>query len=168
MEKFEEERYVKSDFSKQVWRDKNFVECHFIGCNLSLTKIQRCRFQNVQFEECKLMGVSFCDVEPLLLELHFLRCGLKMCNFSDLALKGSSFIECQVFETHFSNTNLSKADFSGSDLRGSLFHHTNLQEANFVDAVNFQISPTTNKLKKAQFSVTEALSLLDEFGIILS
>jgi uncharacterized protein YjbI with pentapeptide repeats len=89
------------------------------------------------------------------------------CNFSDLDLKGTQFLECHVRNTHFTQTNLSEAVFTGSDLQGSLFHNSDLRKANFQGAQNYSINPLTNKLLKAKFSKPEVMTLLDHLEILI-
>lgn len=90
---------------------------------------------------------------------------LSLCDFSDLEIKGSEFLECEIRETYFINTNLTNANFSKSDLQASKFQNTNLEKANFVDALNYYIDPITNKIKQARFSYPGVLSLLENFKI---
>jgi uncharacterized protein YjbI with pentapeptide repeats len=89
------------------------------------------------------------------------------CNFSDLDLKGTQFLECHIRNTHFTQANLSEAVFTGSDLQGSLFHNSDLRKANFQGAQNYSINPLTNNLLKAKFSKPEVMTLLDHLEIVI-
>jgi fluoroquinolone resistance protein len=48
---------------------------------------------------------------------------------------------------------------------GSLFDNTNLFKANLKNCINYNINPLNNNIKKAKFSLPEALTLLDAFEI---
>lgn len=138
-----------------------------IACNFSLVQLDGCRLQDCVFENCKLVGVNFAKCDKRFLSLKFTKCLMDTCNFSDLDLKGTQFLECLVRNTHFTQTNLSEAVFTGSDLQGSLFHNSDLRKANFQGAQNYSINPLTNKLLKAKFSKPEVMTLLDHLEILI-
>jgi uncharacterized protein YjbI with pentapeptide repeats len=153
------------DFGECVLNKSVFADCVFTCCNFSHAKVDQCSFREVVFDDCKLVNVSFTAVNPFLLNWVFKRCKLELCNFGGLKMKHSKFIESLVRKTDFINVDLEKSDFSGSDLQDSKFHNSILEHANFVGARNYYIDPTANRMKKAKFSVPEALSLLLPFGI---
>jgi uncharacterized protein YjbI with pentapeptide repeats len=68
----------------------------------------------------------------------------------------------------FREADLSKADFGGSDLSDSLFLNTTLVEADLSRARNYTIAPNANELRKAKFSLPEAMSLLYNLDIDMS
>lgn len=146
---------------------EKFVDHRFEGKDLSLTKFKGARLQNVVFENCKLMGVNFSLVDPLLFSVQFKNCLLDMANFSGLDLKKTPFINCLIRDASFFESNLSDADFSGSNLLGTTFHHCNLTKANFASAQGYSINPLTNVLKGAKFSSPEVLSLLKHLEIVI-
>jgi fluoroquinolone resistance protein len=47
----------------------------------------------------------------------------------------------------------------------SVFDRTNLEKADFRSAGNYSIDPTTNKIKKARFSLDGVAGLLDKYDI---
>jgi fluoroquinolone resistance protein len=159
--------FENCDFSQSSFISSKFLECAFLNTNLSLVKFDGCRLQGIFFEKCKFVGVNFGKCEQMFLSLQFKGCLIDTCNFSELNLKGTLFQECVIRDTYFTNANLTEADFKGSDLRKSTFHNTDLTKANLQGAVNYSISPLTNKLQKAKFSKPEVLSLLDHLGIII-
>jgi uncharacterized protein YjbI with pentapeptide repeats len=77
----------------------------------------------------------------------------------------SNFIDCNIFQSDFFRTKLAKSDFSGSDLNASIFEDTDLTATNFSDAKNYSINPLTNKVKNAQFTMPEAIHLLDSLRV---
>ena len=162
----------KETFQKKVWGEKElvkarFVDCTFEHCNFSLTKLDGCRLQNAQFINCKFMGLNFGKCDPTFLKMAFKNCLIATCNFSDLDLKNTLFLECKIRETYFTSANLSGADFKKSDLEGSVFHNTDLRGADFRGAINYSINPLTNKLQKAKFSKPEVMALLEHLEIAI-
>ncbi|MFA6428462.1 MAG: pentapeptide repeat-containing protein [Candidatus Buchananbacteria bacterium] len=157
--------FKKCDFSNSQFSDSAFINCTLVDCNLANIKVDGCSFQEVAFENCKLVGVIFNKINTLLLRWAFKNCIITLCNFSLLDIRHSKFTGCEIKETDFIKTNLSGADFAKADLRGSRFQNTNLEKANFVGAKNYFIDPTGNKLKQARFATPEVLALLVPFGI---
>jgi len=141
--------------------------CLFKDCNLSLTSFHSCRLQSVRFEGCKLMGIDYTGVSTLGLALSFERCLIRSCNFNYLKMPNSAFIDCDIIETDFAGTDLSGTDFSGTGFQSVTFHATMLRKADFSAARNYRINPHTCDIKGALFSMPEAVSLLEELGILL-
>lgn len=92
---------------------------------------------------------------------------MQYCNFSELNLKNCCFEGSKLRESHFSSTNLSGANFRNVDLSGTVFHHSDLTKADFSTASCYDIDPLNNKIKKAKFSLPEAVGLLRGFDITL-
>jgi len=82
-------------------------------------------------------------------------------------MKKAVFSTCEISDTDFQSAGLSEADFTGTRFREARFHNTNLEKADFIQAEGYQVDPRNNQIKKAQFSLPEALSLLDYFEIEL-
>jgi len=82
-------------------------------------------------------------------------------------LKQASFKESTLKECFFTNVYLKKSDFSLSDLSGTLFHNCDISYADFTHAKNYHIDPRTNTIKKAKFSLPEAVGLLYGFDITI-
>jgi len=99
--------------------------------------------------------------------MSFHGCNVSHSLFQRMALPKLEMTACTVREADFTGTNLAKANFTGTDLLGSRFAETDLTGADFTDAVNYTIDPRTNRVKKAIFSLPEALSLLGAFDIVM-
>ena len=80
-------------------------------------------------------------------------------------MKNATFNGSKLKECYFTNTCLNGADFGSVDLSGTLFHNCDLCKADFSSAINYTIDPQTNKIKKAKFSLPEAMGLLRSFEI---
>jgi uncharacterized protein YjbI with pentapeptide repeats len=159
--------FNRCDFSESIFYHTKFCSCTFINCKLSNPKLDGCRFQDVVFIECKIVGADFFKCEKTFFSTSFKNCFLHYCNFSDLNMKHASFNQSQLRENHFTNTLLNSADFTGANLAGSIFHNCDLSKADFSSAINYDINPQTNKIKKAKFTLPEAARLLQSFDIII-
>jgi fluoroquinolone resistance protein len=116
---------------------------------------------------CKIAGAEFFKCEKTFFSANFKNSLLQYCNFSDLNMKNSSFKGSKLKDSHFTNTILKGADFSDVDLSGTVFHNCDLCNADFSSAVQYDIDPRTNKIKKAKFSLPEAAGLLRAFDITI-
>lgn len=145
-----------------------FIDCTFDSCNLTLANLNHCSFQEVQFIGSKLMGCQFKNCSTFGLSIHFQSCLLNHASFYKLNLKGSLFINSNLSEVDFTACNLKLADFSGSDLNQAVFMQTVLEQADFRTALNFQIDPTVNKLRKALFSLQGLPGLLSAYQLHIS
>lgn len=155
------------NFSESILRNSKFCACTFVNCNLSLSKLDGCRFHDAHFIDCKIVGAEFFKCDKTFFSASFKNCLLQYCNFSDLNMKDVSFKGSKLKESHFTNTSLSGADFSDVDLSGTIFHNCDLCKADFSSAMRYDIDPQTNKIKKAQFSLPEAVGLLRGFDITI-
>lgn len=155
------------DFTESILRNAKFCSCTFVNCNLSLMKLEGCRFQDIQFKECKIVGAEFYKCESAFFSMNFKNCSIQYCNFSDLNMKNTSFANSSLKESYFTHTCLTGADFNGVNLQGTIFHNCDLCKADFSTATEYDIDPQTNKIKKAKFSLPEAVGLLRGFDITL-
>jgi uncharacterized protein YjbI with pentapeptide repeats len=76
-------------------------------------------------------------------------------------------VKCQAKEIDFIETDLSSGDFKDTDFEKSVFFKTNLTDTDFRGAINYSIDVNTCNLKKARFSLPEALSLLYNLDIVV-
>jgi uncharacterized protein YjbI with pentapeptide repeats len=124
-----------------------------------------CRFQNIHFEDCKIVGAEFYKCEKVFFAINAKNCLLQYCNFSNLKMKQTSFQGCKLKECYFTDTILSDANFKDAQLEGSIFHNSDLTKADFRGATHYSIDVRVNKVKKAKFSFPEAMALLQSFEI---
>jgi len=101
------------------------------------------------------------------LTLAFQESNLSHSMFTRLSLQKMEMVECVAREVDFTGTNLTRANLGKTDFLGSRFVDTNLSYADFSQAVNYTIDPRANRVKKAVFSLPEAVSLLSAFDIVL-
>lgn len=159
--------FFNCNFSEAVLDSTRFCSCTFKNCNLSLVKIAGVRFQDVQFIDSKIVGGEFFKCDPRFFSVHFKNCILQYCNFSDLNMKNAKILESKLMECYFTNTCLAAAEFSKTDLAGTVFHNCDLSKADFSSTRNYAIDPQVNVIKKAKFSLPEAITLLQIFDIHL-
>jgi uncharacterized protein YjbI with pentapeptide repeats len=143
-----------------------FIDCRFVSCDLSNLKLGGSSFRSVIFENSKLLGMNFTQAASLI-PFHAVGCMLDYASFAGLTLKKARFERCSVREVDFAEADLSEGFFGAANLAGSRFLNTNLTKADFRGAVNYTIGPRDNILKKARFSLPEALSLLYGLGIVI-
>jgi len=164
---FSECRFVKCDFTEADISRCLFDDCVFEGCNLSNPKISHAKLMDVEFRQCKLVGLRFYQCDQAVFDLVFEECRMMNCNFSDLKMKRSKFLSCEVVGCYFQNTFLVEADFTGSVFRETLFSACDLKKASFFDAHGYSIDPRSNQIEKAIFSTPDVLSLIECFNIII-
>ncbi len=163
-----------------AYEDCRFVNCIFTGCNLSSLRFSDCEFedcdlsnaivadtafQEVNFRNCKLLGIDFSEGRLFRFKVDFVSCQLNWASFQGLPLKGTRFENCQLLGTDFTQTNLEGAVFDGANLEETVFSRTNLASADFRTAQNFTIDPEENNLKKAQFSAHSLAGLLAKYQL---
>ena len=171
---FDECSFVNCNFSSSLFQGCFFRGCTFKNCDLGLARIDGSSFKGVEFRKCKLIGVDWTKAawgkkggSALLKPVDFYRCVLNYSSFFGLELENIHLEDCTAVEVDFSEGNFKGASMKGTDFERSVFRGTNLEGANFVNARNYAISPTLNRLKKARFSLPEAMSLLYSMEIVL-
>lgn len=157
--------FSNCNFATASFQQASFENCLFEDCDLSNIKVVKVNFQHVRFVRCKMLGIAFAAANSFLLELQLENCILDYCNFYKLPLKKSKFLQSRLREVDFSQANLSEASFKGSDLLGAVFDQTNLEKADFRDALHYRIAPELNAIKGARFDLTGLPGLLESYGI---
>ena len=164
-------KFINCSFLETVFERCRFANSIFRDCDLSLSKITGSVFVDTSFEETKIIGVNWAQADwtenPIGTPIKFYKSALNHSTFIGLKLKGLEVLNCTAVNVDFREADFSQADFSGSDLSDSLFLHTNLAGADLSQARNYSINPGLNNIKKARFSLPEAMSLLYNMDIIL-
>ncbi len=169
---FNECKFNRCTFREAALIGCKFHNCTFLDCDFSLTKLNNCLFTEVVFKNCQLIGINWMETslakKNFLKTVDFLKCVLNYSTFTGLHLSKIQMIDCIAHSVDFTDADLSQADCSRTDFSESRFHNTNLSETNFTDATNYSISVIDNNVKKAKFSLPEAMSLLYSLDIVLS
>jgi len=156
--------FYKCSLKESVFVECSFEKCTFEECDLSLIQFKKTSLSRVVLQHSKAIGVAWHNARPpLTIEFHHSR--ISYSSFSGMNLKKGIFKACQADEADFSECNLTLADFRGTDLAGARFAGTDLTQANFVGAQRYAIDVQGNKVKKAKFSLPDALALLDGLGV---
>lgn len=143
-----------------------FEDCTFLGCNFSNANINGTRFIDCSFTECKIIGWHWHrSGSPLSIRLT--RCNCSESNFFGVSMKKLSLTECLFANCDFGDAKLTNADLSGSDFAGARFANTDLAHADFRGSTSYAIDVRSNIIKKARFSLPEAVSLLNSLNIIV-
>jgi fluoroquinolone resistance protein len=174
---FSPERLKKGEYQNCTFNNCNFYnsdltgyifrECNFKNCDFSLSKIKQTTLCDIRFEDCKLLGIQFHECNSFLFSVRFDRCVLKMSVFYKMRLKKYKFSNCNLEEADFTEADLSNTVFDTCDLHRTVFYNTNLEKADFSTSFNYSFDPERNRIKKARFSKTGALGLLDKYNIEL-
>ena len=168
---FEDCSFKECDFSESSFVHCKFIDCLFENCNLNNAKLSFSKLTDVSFENCKLMGIDWTQVNwpnlSIASQVKFDSCLLSHGSFFGLELSELTMQHCKSHEVDFRECNLFQAQLNFTDFSYSQFHRTDLREANFEDAFHYSIDVLNNKIKGAIFSREEALSLLDSLGIDL-
>lgn len=144
-----------------------FSECRFTDCDLSNAKLRNTSFRDVVFKNCKQLGLRFDECSKMLLSFSFDTCALDFSSFFKLKIKGTVFKGCRLHNVEFAEADLTKAIFAESDLNRASFENTIVEGGDFRTAYNYSFDPEKNKIKKARFSATGAVGLLDKYGIVI-
>lgn len=169
---FDQCKFNRCNFREADLKGCKFSNCSFVDCDFSLSKFNDCSFLEVSFKNCQLIGINWMNTslgkKNYLKPVDFFKCALNYSTFIGSQLKAVHLTGCIAHSVDFSDADLSEADCTGTDFSGSRFHQTNLTGANFIGAIHYSISVTDNIVKKAKFSLPEAMTLLDGLDIELS
>ena len=93
-----------------------------------------------------MTGINFSLSNRFGLSVEFHNCLLSYALFTEMKLKGTRFIGCDLQNTDFMETD-------------------NLEKADFTTARNYTLNPAANRLKKEKFSRYGLEGLLTGLGI---
>jgi len=164
---FEGCTFTNCDFSNVDVSHLKFVDCTFIGCNLSMIKTHDTVFSDVRFTNCKMLGIHFEDCHAVGASYEFDHCQLDYASFYQQHLKRKTIHGCQFKEADFTECDASHTFFDGCDFLLARFDRTNLEGSDFRTSFNYSINPSSNRIKKAKFSLSGVVGLLDEFEIVI-
>jgi len=158
-------RFINCNFQEAELGGVKFQDCEFVSCDLSLAKLAKTSFGKVNFLDCKMLGMRFDDCNKYGLTLSFRNCILNHSCFFRMKLTKTVFKNTQLHEVDFSGSDFSQAIFQECDLARAVFQNTILERADFKTSYNYSIDPAMNRIKKAKFSITGIVGLLDKYDI---
>ena len=165
--------FVKCVLNETQFKNCLFQDCKFKGCELTLASFDGCSFTNTRFEDCRLISIdwtqtSWAKRKVVFKPVDFVDCVLNHSTFLGLNMKKILISKCLAHDVSFEEADLTQANCSFTDFSNSRFLHTNLTEADFTGAKNYEIAANLNTLKKTKFSLPEAMSLLYNLDICLT
>src|SRR5438309_2203274 len=83
-------QFTNCDFYTADLSEINFVECSFTGCNLSLARLDKTVFRDVQFRECKMLGLRFYECNEYGRTFSFDNCQLNQSSFYQSKIRKTS------------------------------------------------------------------------------
>lgn len=165
-----EHSYESTEFRSCTFNDITgiaFTDCLFSSCNLSNAQVGKAKAQDLNFRDCKLIGINFYQMLDFGFSLHFENCLLDYSSFDKKKMSKSTFKNCKLHGANFSKADLSKATLENCDLLDAIFSGTNLSGMDFTTNRNFIIDPEQNLIKKARFASHSLAGLLSKYEIII-
>jgi len=166
--------FTRCTFQETTFLNCKFTDCTFQECNLRMVSVNGSSFAGTRFEQSELAGINWTETTwrstKVLLNkpVDFVSCVINYSVFIGLNLTNVKITRCTAKNVAFEEANLTKADCSYTDFEDSRFVGTNLTEADFTGATHYAIDVRQNTVKKAKFSLPEAMSLLTSFDITLT
>lgn len=168
---FEDCTFADCTLTGIVFDECRLTQCTFTNCDLSLGQWKATQFRDVGFTACKMIGIDWTKADwprkVLFSPLRFDHCLLNDSSMFGLALKEIVMRHCTAHDVDFRDGSFIKADFTGTDFHHSLFGSANLTEADFSDAIDYDIDVRNAVIRRAKFSRFEAMRLLDSLDIEL-
>ncbi len=162
---FKDGIFKDCDLSQHDLTSYDFVDCTFINCDFSMAIIEHVTFNDVRFEECKLIGLDFSKCSKFLFTVSFEECLLDYCLFLNNKMKKTVFKNCSMKEMTFAECELAESVFDECELARTMFERCNLEKCDFSSAYNYELMPSQNKIKKAKFAYPGVLGLLSDLDI---
>jgi len=160
--------FTRQDYTQTKLPKGDYENCRFVDCLFSKGFLDNQNFVECTFEGCKMVGLQFETCNPLLISLKFIGCNLSVASFIGMHLPNIAFYNCKLHQTDFTDTNLKQSKFLDCDLENAIFENTNLEQADFTSAINFNIDPSINQMKKTRFNKDELIGLLKKYDIVVT
>jgi uncharacterized protein YjbI with pentapeptide repeats len=157
--------FINCDFSNTDLSSMVFVSCEFVACNLSLVPINDTSFREVNFKDCKMLGLRFDTCHTFGLAMNFINCNLNHSSFYKIKLKKSTLKDCQLQETDFTECDLTASKIENCNFLNASFDRTILEKADLRTSYNYLINPEQNHIKRAKFSLSGVSGLLVKYDI---
>ncbi|MDX2480524.1 MAG: pentapeptide repeat-containing protein [Desulfuromusa sp.] len=145
-------KFIKCNFTGTIFEKCRFEDCVFIECNMSLVKPKYCSFVDVDFKNCKAIGINWAEAATPI-HINFYSCTINSSSFFGLNISQIIMNDCSAKEVDFTEANLTRGNFNATNFLNSRFSKTNLTQSDFRNSINYDINPECNQLKKTRFSV---------------
>ncbi len=168
---FEDCIFRDSSFQQADFSNSRFINCTFERCNISLIRVKNTQFNGLRILDSKASGINWTEAplnsRGIFSPPEFSSSILQGSVFQGLNLEDIVIKNCKVTDVDFSSAILKGADLKETDFERAHFNNTDLSTADLRGAVNYSIDMEYNRIKKARFSLPEAVSLLKHIDIIL-
>lgn len=144
--RFSDCRLQECDLANANWFQGDLVRVELLNCRLTGLRTIEARWQDVLFKDCQasLAQFRFSTFKAA----RFEHCDLSDADFQGADLSGVAFIDCDL-----NRAEMSQAKLAGADLRGCV-----------LDGVHVGL----NELKGAIIDPSQALPLVQAFGIVVA
>lgn len=163
--------FLNCSFQETLFYGCKFDGCLFEDCNLNLVKVTNSAFSSIEFRKCQLMGIDWTVSDwsrlGIIAPISFFECSISHSIFMGLKLNKVKIVRSMAENVDFSEADLTGADCSYTDFLAARFQQTDLTGVNFEMSSNYAIDVYQNTIKKARFSLPEAVSLLNSLDIVL-
>ena len=172
MEIIEDVVFENVDFRTEAlkigeYENCTFKKCILADCDLSLANINKVVLRDVQFKDCKMVGLKFDTTDSFSISIAIDHCILTYASFYKLKLKNTIFLHSKLNEVDFTEADLTNAVFDHCELSNSIFSATNLEKADFTSAFNYSIDMDSNKVKKSKHSKAQLGGLLEKYNVTI-
>lgn len=157
--------FTNCDFSDSDLSDYKFIECEFKDCDLSNVKVSHAMFNDIQFGQCKMLGIQFDTCKEFGFAIRCKDCQIDHSVFYQMDLKRSHFENCHAHGIDLTEADLTNVSLAGSDLADAMFERTILEGTDLREAVNYHLDPDNNRIRGAKFSQSGISGLLSKYGI---
>lgn len=159
-------QFIGIDLSDFNFSKLKFLDCTFSECNFSNASLKSGVFRGVSFKKSKLIGLNWTEATTVA-SCSYSDCIMDYCVFHSMNLKGFSFIDCKMMEVEFADSQLVKSVITGCMLRGSSFNKADLSGVDLRGSTEYFIDVRFTNVKKAKFSMPEAMSLLSSLDVVI-
>ena len=153
-------------FSGATLRRVRFSDCRFEGCDFTAARFIGSRLRTASFTSCRAGGANWAAATALD-DLTFVHCLLDNGSFADAKVPRLKLDDCRLRDADFAGADLRSSIFFRCDLKGARFFGADLSSADLRGSFSYEIDPFRTKIKKARFSLPEAVSLLHGLDINL-
>ncbi|HQV01737.1 MAG: pentapeptide repeat-containing protein [Bacteroidia bacterium] len=160
--------FINCNFESNDISNFIFIDCTFNSCNLSLAKLNNTAFRVVKFIDCKMLGLKFETCNDFGLSFSFDACQLNHSSFYKTKIKRAIFKNTILQEVDFTECDLTEGFFDNCNMLHAVFDETILNKVNFTTAYNYIIDPDINQIKKAKFSQSGIVGLLNKYDIVIT
>ena len=147
---FEECDFTGCSFISCTFEKCKFLNCKFNDCILSAVIPMDCRFLDVKFYKCKVIGMDWTKTQKIQ-KLDFNECQINYSNFRFLKIPGTVIIKSESKDTDFTEADLHDGDFKNTDFERSRFLKLTYPTPTLREPQIIQLTQLITYLRKPAF-----------------